>query len=518
MRKIRILWTDDEIEVLKPHILFLSDKGYDVSTCSNGTDTIDLVNNNNYDIIFLDEHMPGMSGIETLREIKQIKPGIPVVMITKSEEEDIMEMAIGSQIADYLIKPVKPNQILLSLKKNIDSSRLVTETTTTDYRMEFGKIRSEIDSADGFRAWVEIYKKLIYWDIRLDRTDDDGLREIFAMQEHEANLAFSKFITKNYLSWFTQSCQERPLLSPAIIPEKVLPLLNKKKKVLFIVIDNLRYDQWKILYEEFKGLANVVSDELYYSILPTATQYSRNAIFSGMMPGEIESRMPQYWVSDEEEEGKNQYESELLAEQLRKHSINCNWSYSKISSNAAGKKVNDKMQNILNHDLTVLVYNFVDMLSHARTESGLIRDLADNESAYRSLTRSWFIHSPLIELLKKLKGSDIKIVLTTDHGTIRVNNPVKIIGDRKSSTNIRYKLGRNLDYPEKEVFEIKNPPDGHLPRSNISSRFIFARGYDYFLYPKNYNHFVNYYKNTFQHGGISLQEMIIPVVTLEPVQ
>lgn len=517
MRKIRILWTDDEIEVLKPHILFLSDKGYDVSTCSNGNDTLDLVNNNNYDIIFLDEHMPGMSGIDTLRQIKQIKPEIPVVMITKSEEEDIMEMAIGSQIADYLIKPVKPKQILLSLKKTIDSSRLVSESTTTGYRMEFGKIGSEINAAYRHSDWVEIYKKLIYWDIQIDRIDDSGMREIFSMQEHDANLAFSKFITKNYLSWFTATCQDRPLLSPAIIPTRILPLLKEKKKVLFVVIDNLRYDQWKILYEELGELANVVSDELYYSILPTATQYSRNAIFSGLMPGDIEKRMPQYWVSDEEEEGKNRYESELLAEQLNRNSINCNWSYTKIINNADGKKVNDNLHNILNRDLTVLVYNFVDMLSHARTEIGLIRDLADNESAYRSLTRSWFLHSPLIELLKKLKGTDIKIVLTTDHGTIRVNNPVKVIGDRKSSTNIRYKLGRNLDYPEKEVFEIKNPPDGQLPMSNISSRFIFARAYDYFLYPKNYNHFANYYKNTFQHGGVSMHEMIIPLVTLEPI-
>jgi CheY-like chemotaxis protein len=517
MRKIRILWTDDEIEVLRPHILFLSDKGYDVSTCSNGNDTIDLVSNNNYDIIFLDEHMPGLSGIETLREIKHVKPEVPVVMITKSEEEDIMEMAIGSQIADYLIKPVKPNQILLTLKKLIDSSRLVTEATTTDYRMEFGKIRNEIDSAGSYNDWTEIYKKLIYWDTRLDRTDDSGLIEIFAMQEQEANNAFAKFISKNYLSWFKPECDERPLLSPAIFPEKVLPLLKEKKRVLFIVIDNLRYDQWKILSEELGDLARVLSDEVYCSILPTATQYARNAIFSGLMPGDIESRMPQYWVSDEEEEGKNMYESELLADQLKRHSIDCSWSYSKISSHSEGKKVNDGLQNILNRDLTVLVYNFVDMLSHARTEIGLIRDLADNESAYRSLTRSWFTHSPLIELLKKLKGESIKIVLTTDHGTIRVSNPVKIIGDRKSSTNIRYKLGRNLDYPPKEVFEIVRPEDAHLPKSNISSKYIFARGYDYFLYPKNYNHFANYYRNTFQHGGISMHEMIIPLITLEPI-
>ncbi len=517
MKKIRILWTDDEIEVLKPHILFLSDKGYDVSTCSNGNDTIDLVNKNDFDIIFLDEHMPGMSGIETLREIKQLKPDIPVVMITKSEEEDIMEMAIGSQIADYLIKPVKPKQILLSIKKIIESTRLVSETTTTDYRFGFSKIGQDIGAASTHAEWTELYRKLVYWSTRLDNIDDPGLSEIFDMQEHEANIAFSRFVSDSYLSWFRPDCTDRPLLSPAIMSEKVFPLLKQKKKVLFILIDNLRYDQWKILAAELGDITRIISDELYYSILPTATQYSRNTIFSGLMPGDIEKRMPQFWVSDEEEQGKNQYEKELLADQLKRHSIDCRWSYTKISNNTDARKVTDNMQEILDRDLTALVYNFVDMLSHARTEIGLIRDLADNEAAYRSLTRSWFIHSPLFELLKRLKGKDLTVILTTDHGTIRVSNPVKVVGDRLSSTNIRYKLGRNLDYPQKEVFEIKRPEDAQLPRSNISSKYIFARGYDYFLYPKNYHHFVNYYKNTFQHGGISMHEMIIPLVSLEPI-
>ncbi|MCD4770044.1 MAG: PglZ domain-containing protein [Bacteroidales bacterium] len=518
MRRIKILWTDDEIEVLKSHILFLNQKGYEVDTCSNGMDTIDLVAKNRYDIIFLDENMPGMSGLETLREIKELKPAIPVVMITKSEEENIMEAAIGSKIADYLIKPVKPSQILLSLKKNIDSNRLVTEKTTIDYREEFGKIRLLIDSASSYNDWKDIYKKIVYWDTQLEKTDDPGLRDIFYMQEQEANNEFSRFISRTYTSWFDPGNSNKPLLSPSVIPHSVFPLLEKGEKVLFILIDNLRFDQWNIFFEEISSYTRIINEELYYSILPTVTQYARNAIFAGLMPLDIEKTMPRYWVRDEDEEKKNKFEEELLAAQLKRRSVTCNWSYDKISTNVAGKKVNEKIRNILDNDFTVLVYNFVDMISHARTEVNVIRDIANDDPAYRSLTRSWFIHSPLIELIKKVEGEKIKIIITTDHGTIKVANPVKIRGDRNTSTNLRYKHGRNLDYPAKQVFEIIKPSQVHLPQSNISSRYIFAKGYDYLVYPKNYNHYANYYRNTFQHGGISMQEMIIPLITLEPVR
>ncbi len=518
MRKIRILWTDDEIEVLKSHILFLNKKGYDVDTCSNGLDTIDLVAENNYDIIFLDENMPGMSGLDTLKEIKELKPAIPVVMITKSEEENIMEAAIGSKIADYLIKPVKPSQILLTLKKNIDSNRLVTEKTTIEYREEFGKIRLLINSASNFNDWKEIYKKIVYWDTQLDKTDDPGLRDIFHTQEQEANNEFSRFISTTYISWFDPGNSNKPLLSPSVIPHSVIPLIAKGEKVLFILIDNLRLDQWKIIFEEISSYTKLINEELYYSILPTATQYARNAIFAGLMPLDIEKKMPRYWVYDEDEERKNKFEEELLDAQLKRHSITCSWSYNKISTNVAGKKVNDNIRDILDNDLSVLVYNFVDMISHARTEVKILREIANDDPAYRSLTRSWFIHSPLIELIKKVEGEKIKIIITTDHGTIKVTNPVKIIGDRNTSVNLRYKHGRNLDYPSKQVFEVIKPSQIHLPQSNISSRYIFAKGYDYLVYPKNYNHYANYYRNTFQHGGVSMQEMIIPLITLEPVR
>jgi len=515
--KTSILWTDDEIEILKPHILFLQEKGYDVDTCSNGTDTIDLVNNKNYDIIFLDENMPGMSGIDTLKAIKELKPDLPVVMITRSEEENIMEAAIGSKIADYLIKPVKPNQILLCLKRIIESSRLVSEMTTSDYQAEFSRIRMMIDSASTSRDWEDIYRKLVFWELQIDRTDDTGLMEIYRMQEQEANGSFSKFISRNYPDWFNGTSSEIPLLSPSVISTTVLPLLKKGEKVFFILIDNLRLDQWKVIQAETTNLLKVIEESLYYSILPTATQYSRNAIFAGKMPMEIEKSTPEYWVWDDESEGKNSFEKELLAKQLERNYVKCRWSYEKISNNATGKKVNDNLSSLLANDLTVLVYNFVDMISHARTDIGLIRDIANDEPAYRSLTRSWFMHSPLIELFRKLRGTGVKIILTTDHGTIRVNNPVKVIGDRHTSSNLRYKMGRNLDYDPKQVFDISQPSQIHLPKSNMTSSYIFARGYDFLVYPNNYNHFVNYYRNTFQHGGISLQEMILPLVIMEPV-
>ncbi len=515
MRKIRILWTDDEIEILQPHIIFLQEKGYEVETCTNGNDTIDLVGANNYDIILLDEHMPGMSGIDTLKLIKQIRPTVPVVMITKSEEENIMEEAIGSQIADYLIKPVKPNQILLCLKKNTDSQRLVTEKTTSDYQGDFGKIRQMIGEADNWANWIDIYKKLVYWDIQLDKANDTNLREIFMMQEQEANSAFSKFVSSNYLSWLSSE-SSKPLMSPSLMKEKVFPNLGSKDTLFFIVIDNLRYDQWKIISEEITPTYRILEDSVYYSILPTATQYSRNSVFGGLMPLDIQKKYPELWVYDDDDEGKNQHESELLAKQLSRLSLDIKWKYHKISSNAAGKKVNETLPGLLSMDLNVLVYNFVDLISHARTEIDIIRDLANDEPAYRTLTHSWFIHSPLYELLKQLSTEKVKIIISTDHGTVKVTNPVKVTGDRSTSPNLRYKLGRNLDYKASEVFDLADPNMAGLPKTNISSRYIFARNYDFLVYPNNYNYYAKYYRNTFQHGGISMQELLIPVITLEP--
>ncbi len=517
MRKIKILWTDDEIEVLKPYILFLEEKGYDVDTCSNGNDTVDLVSQNSYDIIFLDENMPGLSGIETLRLIREVRSDIPIVMITKSEEEDIMEAAIGSEIADYLIKPVKPKQILLAIKKIVDQKRLVTEKTTTDYRQEFNLIGNMISTASTCSDWTDLYRKIVRWELELEKSADTGMAGILMTQENEANNSFAKFVSKNYLTWFEQGNTANPLLSHSLFSKKIYPHIGSHRPLFFILIDNMRFDQWKIISAELTGLYRTIEEDIYFSILPTATQFSRNAIFAGLMPSQIADLMPQYWINDDEEVGKNNFEEELFNSQLTRKGLKYKWSYNKISNSPDGKRLNERIRQLLSNDINILVYNFVDMLSHARTEIGIIRDLADDDPAYRSLIRSWFIHSSLFELLKTLASHQVKVIFSTDHGTIRVQNPVKVIGDKKTSSNLRYKMGRNLDYNPDDVFELREPLKAFLPKTNISSRYIFARNKDFLVYQNNYNYYAGYYRNTFQHGGISMQEMLLPVACLEPV-
>jgi CheY-like chemotaxis protein len=517
MRKIKILWTDDEIEGLTPHILFLKEKGYEIDTCSNGIDTVDLVRQNTYDLIFLDENMPGLSGIETLKLIKEVRTDIPVVMVTKSDEEELMETAIGSEISDFLIKPVKPKQVLLAIKKILDQRRLITEKTTTDYRLEFSRITSMISLASTFSDWTELYKKLVFWESELEKSSDPGMSEILKMQENEANNSFSKFMINNYSGWLAPENTNKPILSPALFQKKIFPQISEHNPLFFILIDNMRYDQWKTISAELSGLYRVIDEDIYFSILPTATQFSRNSVFAGLMPSTIAETLPEFWVNEEEEEGKNNFEEELFRNQLKRKGLKYKWSYNKITTSQQGKKLNEKINQMLENDINILVFNFVDMLSHARTEVGVIRDLASDEPAYRSLTRSWFLHSSLFELLKTLASYSVKLIFSTDHGTIRVQNPVKIIGDRSTSSNLRYKMGRNLNYDPKKVFELINPEKAMLPKTNISSRYIFALNKDFLVYQNNYNYYAGYYKDTFQHGGISMQEMMLPVACLVPL-
>jgi CheY-like chemotaxis protein len=512
----RILWVDDEIDLLQAYIFFLEAKGYKVETASNGDDALGLVEQGDFDLIFLDENMPGLSGLETLSRIKIIKPNVPVVMITKSETEDIMEEAIGSKIADYLIKPVNPNQILLSIKKNIHTRRLVSEKTSSDYQVQFTQISSMINMASTFGEWVEVYRLLCFWEIELENSSQTGMDEVLLLQKSEANKGFARFIKSNYVKWFDPKNQDKPLLSPNIFTSRIFPLLDKGDRVFFLLIDNLRYDQWKVIEKEILEYFKVESEELYCCILPAATQYARNSLFAGLMPMEINDIYPDMWLFDEEEGGKNLREDELFEKQITRMGKKIRYRYDKISNIRAGKKLLESVTDLLGYDLNIIVYNFVDMLSHARTEMEMIRELANNESAYRSLTASWFRHSHLFDFIRSLADQNIKIVLTTDHGTIRVNNPVRIIGDRQTSANLRYKLGKNMNYDPRSVFEIKNPAEVHLPKANISSKYIFATNNDFLVYPNNFNQIVAYYKNTFQHGGISLEEMIIPLVTLIP--
>ena len=535
-----LLWVDDEIELLRAHIMFLEKKGYEVVTVTNGTDAIDRCRQRTFDLIMLDEMMPGLSGLETLQQIKDISPATPVVMVTKSEEENIMDQAIGSKIADYLIKPVNPNQILLTLKKNIHRREIVTEVTQSGYQQNFQDIAMQISDCDGWNDWMEVYRRLIHWELELSGTDSN-MTEMLKMQKEEANNGFAKYIKANYLDWVappgginaagmslasklkqqqmkdkkgSNDGDDKPLLSVDIFKKKIFPLLDAGEKVFLIVIDNFRLDQWRMLSQEIGDMFDI-DEQTYMSILPTATQYARNAIFSGLMPVKIAEMFPDLWVDEDEEEGKNLNEAPLIQTQLDRFRRKETFSYHKINDSTGADRFLQKFNQLGNNNLNVLVINFVDMLSHARTESKMVRELANNESAYRSITLSWFRHSVLSDLFKLLAQSNYTVVLTTDHGSIRASKPVKVVGDRNTNTNLRYKLGKNLNYNPKEVFVIKEPQKAQLPAPNLSTSYVFATGDSFFAYPNNYNYYVSYYKDTFQHGGISMEEMIVPLVTMK---
>lgn len=515
MREINVLWVDDEISFLKPHIIFLEKKNYKIRPCQSGSEALEIFKSEDFDIVFLDENMPGLSGLETLAGLKEVKSNIPVVMITKSEEEYIMEEAIGSKIADYLIKPVNPNQILLSLKKNLDHSRLVAEKTSSNYLQEFRKIAMEMNDVNSFESWADLYKKIIYWELELENSQDGTMFEILEAQKTEANAQFSRFIDKNYPQWFQN--ENAPVLSHTLFKTKIAPEVGIEHPTLLVVIDNLRFDQWKTIESTVNSHYKVKDEMLYYSILPTATQYARNAIFSGLTPKEMETHYPKYWKNDTDEGGKNLYEDKFLETQLKRLGLsNLNHEYIKITNLKAGKKLAENFKSKANNDLTVLVYNFVDMLSHSKTEMEVIKELASDDRGYRSLTHSWFKNSPLLDIIKQAQLLKFKLIITTDHGTINVKNPSKVIGDKNTSLNLRYKTGRSLSFEGKDVFAAKNPSSIGLPSISMNSTFIFAKNNLFFAYPNNYNHYVSYYKNSYQHGGISLEEVLIPFVVLNP--
>ncbi len=516
MNNVKILWVDDEIELLRPHLLFLRDKGYDVETCNNGYDALEMARTNLYDLIILDEMMPGITGLETLPRIKEIRPTTPVIMVTKSEEEDIMNKAVGSKIADYLIKPVNPNQVLLSIKKNVHQQQLVTEQITADYRAEFGRISSSFADARTFNDWANIYKKLVNWEIGIDDSNDESIGEILSYQKNEANNEYAKFVKASYLEWINRRDANTPVMSHTLMKTNIFPVVDSSPKTTLLLIDNFRYDQWRSVNALLHPYFDVDTEDFYCSILPTATQYARNAIFAGLMPLAIDKLMPDRWLNDNEEGGKNLYEEDFLRRQLQTSGKNYKMTFDKLVRPEAGRKLIENIGRVYDADFSVIVYNFLDILSHARTETEIIRELTEDEAAFRSLTRSWFEHSDLFVILKLLSERGHTVIITTDHGTIRVDNPVKIVGDKETSTNLRYKTGRNLNYNARECFVVNKPIDAQLPQSNITSTYVFAYNRDFFVYPNNSNQFVRYYKNTFQHGGISMEEMIVPYIVLKP--
>ncbi|MEO7310053.1 MAG: bifunctional response regulator/alkaline phosphatase family protein [Chitinophagaceae bacterium] len=512
----KILWIDDEIDSLKSQVMFLETKGYEVATFTNGYDGLDYVKDNVVDVVLLDETMPGITGLETLAKIKEVNNQIPIVLITKNETENLMDEAIGSQISDYLIKPVNPNQVLLSLKKILDNKRLVAEKTTSSYQQEFRNLFMALNSNPDYNEWMEIYKKLVYWEMEMEKSDSPEMQEVFLSQKNEANTEFFKFISKNYSRWVTSKSSDAPIMSHTLMQQKVLPHVEKGITTFFILVDNLRLDQWKAIQPIWAESFRILEEDTFYSILPTATQYCRNAIFAGLMPIDIEKQYPVQWKNDDEEGGKNLYEEEFFRGQLKRaRREDIKFSYTKVVHHNDGQQLLNNIHNLMSNDLNIIVYNFVDMMSHARTEMEVLKELASDEISYRSITQSWFEHSPLHQALKKVADKNIRIVLATDHGSVRVQSPSKVIGDKQTTANLRYKHGRNLNYDAKDVLAYRDPRDAGLPVPNINSSFIFAKEDKFLCYPNNYNYYVNYYRNTFQHGGISLEEMIIPVIKMQ---
>lgn len=517
--KGKILWVDDEIDLFRPHIRFLKEKGYSVDTATNGEDAIAMVRHNGFDLVFLDEMMAGLGGLRTLAEIKDIRPNLPVVMVTKNEEESLMEEAIGVKISDYLIKPVNPSQVLIACKKFLEGKKITGAAVSKDYIQEFNAISVALMNDLDYKQWIDIYTKLVEWDIELDQHPELGLKQTLVDQTRECNLAFGKYVEKNYRNWVEQTAN-RPALSLEVVDRFLIPHLQGNKSVILFVIDCLRLDQWLVM-ESLLHEYYLISKDYYFSILPTATPYSRNAIFSGLYPSDVEIRFPDLWKkSEDDEHSRNRYERQFLEKLLerRKISLKPEPKYVKILDAEFGRSIEKNINSYAQTKLTSIVVNFVDMLAHGRSDSTLLKEIAPDESAYRSLTNSWFVHSSLFGMLRTLsKNKNVTVLLTTDHGSIRCLRGSKVLGDREASTNLRYKYGRNLKSEQKAAIFVKNPLEFKLPMRGVAINYIIAKEDYYFVYPTDYHKYLNQYRDSFQHGGVSMEEMILPVVRLEPL-
>jgi DNA-binding response OmpR family regulator len=521
MDKKRLLWVDDEIELLRSHIIFLTEKGFEVDTAMNGEDAISCVKEKTYDLIFLDEMMAGMGGLETLGQIKEINQNIPVVMITKSEEETLMDEAIGGKIQDYLTKPVNPSQVLLVCKKILEGKKISGQYAAKDYLQDFNQISQALMMNQDFGEWIDIYLKMVNWEVELDQHSEIGLRQTLNEQKREANKEFSKFVEKKYKHWINAIDDiDTPTLTTEITEKYVLNhIKDEKTHVFYFVLDCLRLDQWLIMEKHLREFFKIDKD-YYYAILPTATPYARNSLFSGLFPSEIEKYYPDLWQGkDDDEKSMNKYEKELLQLLLERKKIKLknDLKYIKIIDPEVGRNFEQNILSYKNNHLTAIVVNFLDMIAHGRSDSDILKEIAPDEPAYRSLTNSWFMHSSLLSTFRAISKMDnVKIVITTDHGSIRSLRGAKVLGDREASTNLRFKYGRNLKVDDKHAIYIKSPHEYKLPKRGVTINYIIAKEDFYFVYPTDYHKYLTYYKDTFQHGGISMEEMILPVITMEP--
>ncbi|MCH9025129.1 MAG: response regulator [candidate division Zixibacteria bacterium] len=509
----RILWVDDEIDSFKPHILFLEKRGYEVKGSMSGDEAIELVGKEKFDLVLLDEMMPGKDGLTTLEEIKEINPHLPVVMVTKSEEESLMDDAIGQKIDDYLVKPINPSQILIVIKRLLDSRKIISGSSMKRYITEINKFNDKLDGRIEPEDWYEAARILSSWDLELDANADVGLAQTLEGTRKEWNIEFTKYIEKNYVGWLRSD--KRPLLSPDITSRYVVPELKKKNKVLFIVVDCMRLDQWMLIEPLIAEFYNI-SREYYFSIIPTATPFSRNALFAGMFPDEIHRVYPEtYAVTDEG--SLNRFENRFFADNLSRQGVRPAGSkYVKIFNNTEGEEIAKRISDYYENQLVTFVFNFLDILAHGRSSNVILKEIAGTESAFRSLMKSWFVHSPLFTILKSFAKKDFTIVITSDHGSVFCNRGTIAHGKRTTSTNLRYKYGDNLNSDPKDSILIKKPEQWRLPSMTLATTYIIAKEDFYFVYPNNYNEMVRHFQKSFQHGGISLEEMVVPLAVLTP--
>lgn len=512
---MKILWADDEIDLLKPHILFLEEKGYDITGVANGDDAIDRVRREHFDLLLLDEMMPGRNGLDTLNEIKQVDPTLPVVMVTKSEEDSLMEEAIGQRIDAYLVKPVNPIQVYSTAKSLLESEKIQESRVTRDYVAEFNRLNAEISMGLDWEGWYRIHQKLSEWDREFARFRETGLDQTHEDQKRNVNFEFAKYVEKNYRDWVES--KDRPTMSVDIIPKFVVPALRNKEKVYFFVVDCMRFDQWLEIEDLIEPFYNIQRDT-YLSLLPTATPYSRNGIFAGLFPLHIAERHPKYWNErSRDDQSKNRFEAELLAEQFRREKVDPGpIKYHKIFQTDDAAEVRRQVGSFIPLKFAAFVFNFLDILAHGRSQSDILKEIAPDENAFRSLMRSWFSHSELFEILKEMSKHEAKVVITTDHGAILTKRSSLVYGNRETSTNLRYKHGDNLGCDTKQAVLVKNPREFLLPQESRTKNYILAKENFYFVYPTNMREYEHKYFGSFQHGGVSLEEMILPCVTLSP--